>query len=412
MRRRRAAERSHLRVRDLAAEAVAGMVQRPARTALTALGTILGVGAFVAVLALTATASGQIDERFTALTATEVTVEQADAGDAAADASAPVATNPFPADADQRVGQIIGVRRAGVWWTIPGVQVAAVPIPGQTPPDEVEVRAASLGLIEALRPTVGPGRLYDEFHERRAEQVVVLGSAIAAQLGVANLAVQPAIFIDGIPFTVLGILDNVERHPEALFTVLVPRATAERLWGQPRDTEPAMVIDTELGAGQVVADQAALALRPDAPELFQVTAPPDPRQLREGVAADLAALFLLLAGVSLVIGAVGIANTTMVAVLERVNEIGLRRALGAMPRHIAAQFLAESAATGTIGGLAGTSLGVITVVAVSAIRQWTPLVEPWTTLPAPLIGTLVGVLAGAYPALRAARVQPVHALRR
>jgi putative ABC transport system permease protein len=62
--------------------------------------------------------------------------------------------------------------------------------------------------------------------------------------------------------------------------------------------------------------------------------------------------------------------------------------------------------------LVGTSLGVVTVVSVAAARQWTPLLEPWTAVPAPLIGTAVGVLAGAYPALRAARIEPVEALRR
>jgi putative ABC transport system permease protein len=243
--------------------------------------------------------------------------------------------------------------------------------------------------------------------------VAVLGSVAAAQLEVTNLAVQPAVLIDGVPFTVVGVLDDVQRQADVLFQVLVPRRTAEVLWGPPDQGDRArMLVDTDVGAAQVVAEQAALALRPDAPELFRVIAPPEPRSLREGVTSDLGVLFLLLAAVSLVIGAVGITNTTMVAVLERVPEIGLRRALGARPRHIGAQFLTESAAIGTLGGMVGTSLGVVTVVATAAARHWTPLIEPWTAVPAPLIGTLVGILAGAYPAWRAARIEPVEALRR
>src|ERR1022692_5012209 len=89
------------------------------------------------------------------------------------------------------------------------------------------------------------------------------------------------------------------------------------------------------------------------------------------------------------------------AVLERTEEIGLRRALGARPRHIASQFLAESTTLGTLGGLIGTSLGVLTVVAFAAAKDWTAVVNPAFTLPAPLIGSVVGLLAGAYPALRA-----------
>ena len=129
------------------------------------------------------------------------------------------------------------------------------------------------------------------------------------------------------------------------------------------------------------------------------------------MSADLAGLFLILALISLLIGAVGIANTTLVAVLERTEEIGLRRAVGARPRHIAAQFLAESTTLGTLGGLIGTCIGVAVVVIFAAAKNWTAVLNPAYTLPAPLIGSVVGLLAGAYPALRAARTSPLAALR-
>jgi putative ABC transport system permease protein len=124
------------------------------------------------------------------------------------------------------------------------------------------------------------------------------------------------------------------------------------------------------------------------------------------------ALFLFLAAISLVIGAVGIANTTFVGVIERTAEIGLRRSFGARPRHVAAQFLAESAVLGTLGGLVGTSLGVGTVLLIAIINDWTAILHPLTVGPAPLVGTVVGLAAGLYPALRAARIEPADALRR
>jgi putative ABC transport system permease protein len=145
--------------------------------------------------------------------------------------------------------------------------------------------------------------------------------------------------------------------------------------------------------------------------LLKVAAPPDPRQLRGQVKNDLNALFLLLGGVSLLVGAIGIANVTLVSVLERVGEIGLRRALGAGRRHIAAQFLLESTAMGLAGGVMGASLGTLVIVAVSATKTWTPVLDPWVPLGAPLVGGLIGLISGTYPSLRAAALEPVEALR-
>ncbi|MGO9078865.1 MAG: ABC transporter permease [Streptosporangiaceae bacterium] len=109
---------------------------------------------------------------------------------------------------------------------------------------------------------------------------------------------------------------------------------------------------------------------------------------------------------------IGIANTTLVAVLERVGEIGLRRALGARPMHIAAQFLAESTALGLFGGLIGASLGIVTVLAVTIYHNWTALLDGRLVLAAPVAGAVIGLLAGLYPALRAGTVEPADALRR
>lgn len=412
--RRAPRRRSRLSTSDLFAEALAGMLQRPGRAALTALGTVLGVAAFVAVVGLTGTAGGQISKRFTALAATTVTVE--DTGGTGSDSAEDLAPDSFPRDADSRVAAIDGVSAAGVWWTVDDqgkIPVTGLPIPGARDPGGMPIVAASPGMLRAARASVREGRLYDEFHDSRAERVVLLGAAAAEQLGIASLTGQPAIFIGGTPYTVVGIVKDVARETDLLFSVIVPRGTAERFLGQPgADRRPTMLVETRPGAVAVVGAQLAVALRPDAPELFKVITPPDPTQLRDQVSSDLGVLFLLLAGVCLVIGAVGIANTTMVAVLERVPEIGLRRALGARPRHIAGQFLVESAAAGTAGGLVGTSLGVIVVVLVALARQWTAVLAPAAVLPAPFIGTIIGVLAGLYPAVKAARIEPVEALRR
>lgn len=408
--------RSAFSVRDLISESLAGITQRPGRSLLTMLGTVLGIGAFVAILGLTATTSGQIDKQFSVLTATAITVNDVGPAGAAQVSGGAVGPVSFPADAGRRIEALNGAVHAGVYWQVPdSPKITASLNPGTAASGAgtgLTVYAADPGVLAAMHTTLSAGRLYSTFHQQRAEHVCVLGSAAAARLGVIRLDAQPAVFVNGIPYTVVGIVSDVQRLPEMLLGVLVPTSTALADFGAPSAPRAAMLIETRIGAAQLIASQAPLAIRPDVPQLFTAIPPPDPRSLRNHVGNDLNSLFLLLAAISLIIGAVGIANTTLVAVLERTPEIGLRRSLGARPRHIAWQFLAESTTLGTLGGLIGTSLGVAVTLGMAIAHQWTAILQPWAVLPAPAIGTLVGLLAGLYPSLRAAWIEPVEALRR
>jgi putative ABC transport system permease protein len=424
MRRRRASlvdvPVSRLAARDASAEAVAGIVQRPGRAALTMLGTILGVGAFVTVLGLTATAAGQISRQFTVLDATTVTVED---NGPANDVAAP-GTNPaigFPADADSVAARIGGVVAAGVWWPVSlpnGTDFTSSPALSATAVQNINLLAASPGAVAAMGLTMAAGSPLTRYENDSAQHVALIDTATAAELGIspARLAGQPAVFVDGIPYTIVGVYRAAQRVVAAESAMLIPDRTALADYGNPapgigNQDEAQMVIATKLGAAKVVGQQIAAAELPGDPHRLVVTTPPNPQTLQSQVSGDLTGLFLILASISLLIGAVGIANTTLVAVLERTEEIGLRRALGARPRHIASQFLAESTALGTLGGLIGTSLGVLTVVVFAAAQNWTSVVNPAVTLPAPLIGSVVGLLAGVYPALRASRTSPLAALR-
>jgi|HubBroStandDraft_3_1064219.scaffolds.fasta_scaffold42973_2 putative ABC transport system permease protein len=408
-RRQRAVQPSRLSLSDLAAESLAGILQRPGRSALTMFGTVLGIGTFVAVLGLSATANGQISKQFTVLDATQVTVT--DSG--AAHATTPVIDFPAAADADAQ--RIHGVIAAGVWWQVGSGPTDVARLPGSGPAAglQLPVYAASPGLLRASGAILGQGVFYSSFDESRDQPVAILSASTASQLGISDLQDQPAIFIQGQPFTVIGIIRGSPRLPQLGLGVMVPESVALRLWGPAQPAQPAqMLIHTRLGAAQAVALQAAVALRPDRPEALTATTPLNPTTLAHAVQSSLASLLLALAAVAVTVGAIGIANTTLVAVMERASEIGLRRALGARPVHIAAQFLAESAGLGLFGGLIGTALGVLLTLVVTIYHGWTAILPAGTIIVSPLAGAIIGLLAGLYPALRASSLEPAAALRR
>ena len=409
-----------LTARDATAEAVAGIVQRPGRAAATMLGTVLGVGAFVAVLGLTATGAGQISRQFTVLEDTTVTVED----NGPANNVAPPDANPpigFPSDADAVADHISGVAAAGVWWPVSlpqGTDFTGSLALSAAASQTTNLLAASPGAVAAMGLSMVAGSALTSYENDTSQHVAMIDTTTATELGIspARLASHPAVFVGGIAYTVVGIYSSARRVVTDESAMLIPENTALGDFGNPQpgignQDEAQMVVATRIGAAQAVAKQIAAAELPADPARLVVTSPPNPQNLQSEVSGDLAGLFLVLALISLLIGAVGIANTTLVAVLERTEEIGLRRAVGARPRHIAAQFLAESTALGTLGGLIGTCIGVGTVVIFAAFKDWTAVLNPAYTLPAPLIGSVVGFLAGAYPALRAARTSPLAALR-
>ncbi len=399
------------RPRDLISEIASSLAARPLRTLLTAFGTVLGVGALVATLGLASTAGGQIVARFDELTATEVSVVPRD-GPGRGRSSA------LPFNADQRLETLNGVVAASTISQIDvgGRLISSVPVndPLAQNDFDLDVYAGSASLFRAVRAELAKGRFFDEGHDARADSVAVLGPGAADRLNINRTSISPSIFVGraddgGTMLVVIGIISDVERRPELLNSVIVSNGFATRYLGLEAPAE--ILIDTEIGAAELVGRQAPLALAPNDASRLDARVPPSPRDLQQEVRADVNVLFVVLGLVSLVVGALGIANVTLVSVMERTTEIGLRRALGATQRDIAMQFLAESAALGALGGLLGASLGVIVVVSVSAARDWTPILDPWIPVAAPLVGLTIGLVAGAYPAMKAAQLEPITALR-
>lgn len=379
------------------------MSARPTRLVLTTLGTVLGIAALVGTVGLGQTAAGQITQRFDLAAATRVVVQPDDKAEGEA-------ATQLPWDAPERIKRLNGVEAAGLFSMLEVGDdlvrsVAGIGKDGYA----LQVMAGSAGLFDAVRAQLRTGRFFDGGHDNRADKVVVLGKHAAEKLGINRVDSQPAVFIGDQAYTVIGILDGVSGRAELLDGVIMPNGTAKTAYDL--ESPDALEIKTQVGAAQLIAGQSPVAIDPNNPSSLKVDAPPVQGGVRKGVESDLNALFLLLGAVALLVGGLGIANVTLLSVLERVSEIGLRRALGAARRHVAGQFLVESVIVGFLGGLLGTAVGVLLTIGVSWGRDWTPILSTSLALGSPLLGALIGLLAGTYPAWKASAIEPITALR-
>lgn len=389
--------RSRVRRGGLVGEALDSVGRRRVRSTLTALGTVLGVGTFIAVLGLTSTANAQVDSTFNARDATQVSVGFSEAS----------GRRRFPEQAEQAIEQLNGTVGAGISVDTGMEAMLAVGAEQASDTPGTPVNGVSPHYWRTVVPELVQGRLTQP--GLADDRVAVIGQRIADRFGITDLRDQPLLRIDAQDFLVVGIVASAEWDEVTATSVTIPLSYVR---AHLNDVTESMLVTTELGAAEVIAAQVPLAVDAFAPTTIAAQFTPRSQVVQGDVSQDLRTLFLALAVICLVVGAIGIANVSLIAVMERYHEIGLRRALGAMPQHILLQFLIESALIGLTGGLTGGVLGELAVVAVSWLQSWTPTMDPRLMLAGPPIGVAVGVLAGLYPAARAARIDPVEAFRR
>ncbi|SDS72377.1 ABC transporter permease [Actinoplanes derwentensis] len=385
---------------DLLALGLIGLRTRPGRALLSGLGIAIGIATMIVVTGIPASSQAALVAELAALGTNTLQAMPAPDQD-------PPAQLPESAVAmARRIGPVQAASAVGNTHSLVRRNDRTDPTDGKG----LTVLAARVDLLPVINAHVETGWWLTAATERFP--AVVLGSVAATRLGITSLPPAgsgPQVVVGERWFTVVGILAPTPLSPDIDRSVLVGWNAARSELGF--DGHPT-VLYLQAEEDQIEAVRAVLAesIHPERPGQVVVTRPSDALAAKRATESNFSVLFLALAAVALVVGGIGVANTMVVSVLERRSEIGLRRALGATRGQIRSQFLTESVVLATAGGTAGTVLGLLATVGYATWQGW-PVVLPAQSAAFGVGGAIViGVLAGVYPCVRAARLTPTQAL--
>ncbi len=392
---------ARLRPSDLAGLASIGLRTRKLRAGLSALGIAIGVAAIVAVLGLAASSEAallnEISQLGTNLLA--VTDGQTFTG----------GTAELPVAAPGMIGRLPGVTAVQDTGTVSNVNAYRSPYIPASNTNALSVDATTLGLPAAAGTSVAQGRYLNAATARLP--VAVLGAAAAQRLGIDRIRPGERILARGQWFYVVGILNPGVLAPEIDSEILVGFPAAEKYLhfdGHPSEIY-VRTVNTQ-AATTAVDNLLAAQANPANPSQVDVSQPSDALTAKADAQGALDTLFLGLGAVALLIGAIGVANIMVISVLERRQEIGLRRALGAARGQIRIQFLSEAVLLSLAGGVAGVAIGAAATAAYARIHREAVVIPPDAWVGGLAAALLIGALAGLLPAIRAARLSPTQAL--
>ena len=388
-----------LRTGDLARLASLGLRTRKLRAGLSALGIAIGVAAIVAVLGLSSSSQAGLLAEIDRLGTNLLTVTN---GQTLTGQTAELSTAAPGMIA--RIGPVSSVQYIG---TVNGVDAYRTPLIPTVHTNALSVQAASLDLPATVGTSLASGRYLNAATARYP--VAVLGATAAARLGIDRLYEGERIWVGNQWFYLAGVLHPAVLAPEIDSAILIGFPAAEHYLGF--DGHPSAIY-LRAATDQVDAVHAVLAAtaNPHYPYQVGISRPSDVLVARAAAKAALNGLFLGLGAVSLLVGAVGVANTMIISVLERRSEIGLRRALGAAKGHIRIQFLTEAMLLALLGGAVGVCAGTLATAIYANTKHWAIVIPTLAWAGGLAAALLIGAIAGLLPALRAARMSPTQAL--
>jgi putative ABC transport system permease protein len=379
------------------------------------LGVVIGVGAVIAMVALGRGAQQSVNERIAALGTTLLTVTPGQVfGRGVASGTDRARLTMDDAEALRERGRYIAAvqpEMSGQAQVQYGSANANSSIVGTTP-----------NYLEVRRYAIEGGRMFTEAEDASSQRVAVVGAAVLTNLGVSSpeALVGEPVRIRGIQFTVVGVL--AEKGQTSPFgnpddQILIPINTARfRVLGTDRIRSISVLAPTEADIPRAMADIQSILrrehrLRPGRDDDFSIRNQSDFLNTLGETTQTFTFLLAGIAAVSLIVGGIGIMNIMLVSVTERTREIGVRKALGATRRTILLQFLIEAVVLCLFGGLVGVVLGSATAYTLSRVAAWNASVSPASVVLAFGFSAMVGVVFGVWPARRAAKLDPIQALR-
>ena len=403
-----------MRFGEIVSVALLSLRATKARAFLTALGIVIGVGAVITMISLGSGAQASVESQLAALGTDRLSISPGQSF------TRGVASTER---ARLTIDDAIALQSAPSLRAVAPILTGRAQLKVGTANANIDVVATLPALADIDRYTIASGRFLSAGDEQQRRQVVVLGSEVMSELKLddvdATTLVGQQVQVRGVNFEVIGVLEpsSVGGRDDPNESIFIPLGTGQfRIFGSNRIQRISVRLhDANVQTKGLLDIEAILRrehrLRTEQGNDFRIQ---DNSQFLAAQAEAGKTMTFLLAGiaaVSLLVGGIGIMNIMLVSVTERTREIGVRKALGATSRTVLAQFMLEATVLCVIGGVVGVAVGAGAATILGRINGWPMAVSPQSVVLAVGFSAAIGIFFGVWPARRAARLNPIEALR-